>query len=479
MMCRPSRWWLGLAPLAALFLVALFVKGPQVEADVAAHARAALEGQGVIDPAVAAEGRDVRIAGLATGEPAKIREAVLAASGVRKVTDELKSPPLAKPYAVSAVRGPDGVRLSGAVPNPAARAALAQAAASLGKVKDETTYASGAPQGYAAMTGAALSALAPLSTGSVSLSDGALSVIGEAPSSAALETAQSAVKALPSGMTLAKFDVKPPTISPYSFTARRDGPRLNLSGYAPDAVIKGRLLDAARQMSPQVEDGLRLAGGAPLGFEAMARAALSALAPLPKGEAVLTGPNLSLTGEAGDRAGYDAARAILAALPSGMKLDKAEIAAPAQTSFAIPPAPVAPTPTMPSPQAPAKAADPVATACHGRILERLADETIEFATGSARIAPKSGKLIDRLAEVIKSCPDADLEVAGHTDNVGDPASNLALSRERAAAVVKALIEAGAPAPRLSSAGYGDAKPIAANDTAEGRARNRRIEFVLK
>ena len=73
----------------------------------------------------------------------------------------------------------------------------------------------------------------------------------------------------------------------------------------------------------------------------------------------------------------------------------------------------------------------------------------------------------------------DIDVAGHTESVGAAESNLELSRRRAEAVVAFLKDAGVDVGRISSVGYGETKPIAPNDTADGRARNRRIEFSVK
>ena len=73
-----------------------------------------------------------------------------------------------------------------------------------------------------------------------------------------------------------------------------------------------------------------------------------------------------------------------------------------------------------------------------------------------------------------------LEIAGYTDNTGDAALNLALSQKRAEAVREAFIKYGADPDMLVAKGYGDADPIASNDTPEGRLKNRRIEYhVLK
>ena len=71
-----------------------------------------------------------------------------------------------------------------------------------------------------------------------------------------------------------------------------------------------------------------------------------------------------------------------------------------------------------------------------------------------------------------------IEVAGHTDNTGDPAANLSLSQARAASVVKYLTDRGISEGRLKARGYGDTKPLAPNDTEENKAKNRRTEFTI-
>jgi OOP family OmpA-OmpF porin len=109
----------------------------------------------------------------------------------------------------------------------------------------------------------------------------------------------------------------------------------------------------------------------------------------------------------------------------------------------------------------------------------LAKGRVRFETGSATLSRESLALLDNLVDVAQRCRDADIEVAGHTDSAGSPDSNLDLSNRRAQAVVSYLAETGIDASRISSVGYGDSKPLAPNDTPEGRAQNRRIEFVVK
>ena len=91
----------------------------------------------------------------------------------------------------------------------------------------------------------------------------------------------------------------------------------------------------------------------------------------------------------------------------------------------------------------------------------------------------SDPILDEVAKVMKENPHIELiEVQGHTDNKGGAFYNRALSDKRAKAVKDALISRGVEAKRLRSKGYGQSKPIASNDTDEGRAENRRVQFDI-
>ena len=106
-------------------------------------------------------------------------------------------------------------------------------------------------------------------------------------------------------------------------------------------------------------------------------------------------------------------------------------------------------------------------------------ETIQFEFSSSRISADSHGVLDELADAIKAHAEIrKLRVEGHTDNSGDAPHNLRLSKKRAAAVVKYLVGKGVDASRLVAAGFGQTKPIAKNDTEEGRAQNRRVAFVI-
>ncbi len=103
---------------------------------------------------------------------------------------------------------------------------------------------------------------------------------------------------------------------------------------------------------------------------------------------------------------------------------------------------------------------------------------VNFGSGDAVIARSSYKVLDQAVEVLKESGGVRLEIAGHTDNQGQPELNRVISQERADAVRKYLVDRGIDAGRLTAVGYGPDKPIADNTSANGRAKNRRVEFTL-
>ncbi len=103
---------------------------------------------------------------------------------------------------------------------------------------------------------------------------------------------------------------------------------------------------------------------------------------------------------------------------------------------------------------------------------------IYFNSGSARIKPSSYPILDDIIKTLEEYPDITVEIQGHTDSVGSTENNLQLSYARANSVKGYLIRMGLSSKRLIARGYGEAMPIAPNTTREGRASNRRIEFVV-
>lgn len=103
-------------------------------------------------------------------------------------------------------------------------------------------------------------------------------------------------------------------------------------------------------------------------------------------------------------------------------------------------------------------------------------DRLEFETGSATLKPSSAEQLKNVAEILKAYPLVALKIGGYTDNVGNPASNLRLSQQRAESTMRELVALGVEAPRLEAEGYGEQHPIGDNATAEGRQMNRRIDL---
>jgi outer membrane protein OmpA-like peptidoglycan-associated protein len=123
-----------------------------------------------------------------------------------------------------------------------------------------------------------------------------------------------------------------------------------------------------------------------------------------------------------------------------------------------------PAPPAPAPGAPPPPPEP------GLVLDH-----VEFPTGKATLIGDSASRLDVVVEYMTHKKSVRIEISGHTDNVGDPKANKALSQKRADAVRDYLVSKGIDRARIESVGYGDSRPAAPNTTPEGRQKNRRIE----
>jgi outer membrane protein OmpA-like peptidoglycan-associated protein len=113
-------------------------------------------------------------------------------------------------------------------------------------------------------------------------------------------------------------------------------------------------------------------------------------------------------------------------------------------------------------------------------LNIVLKKPILFQTGAAAIAPESVAIVEEVADFLKNRADLTaIEIQGHTDNGGTPLTNQTLSQNRAQAVADALTRLGVDATRLTVKGFGDAKPIAPNTTEANRAKNNRVQLVIK
>jgi OmpA-OmpF porin, OOP family len=108
----------------------------------------------------------------------------------------------------------------------------------------------------------------------------------------------------------------------------------------------------------------------------------------------------------------------------------------------------------------------------------LSNRVVEFESGSATLTPAGNAILDEMFAAIKQIGSSKIQIIGHTDSSGSRQANIALSLARANSVRAYLVGKGIPAGTLSTVGAGPDRPLAANDTSEGRSKNRRIEFHL-
>jgi OOP family OmpA-OmpF porin len=456
-----SKWWPGVVPLVVFWAIAAWSNTMPLESDLAARAGAALKDTVLDKTRIAVNGRDVTFAADAFSEDGR-RSAVTsvdAVPGVRLVNDETRLVPEAKPFVWTAERDVVRVTLGGSAPLPASKGRLLEAArADLGGVEvvDQMNLSRGAPQRFDNAALLLLDQIAKLKDGKVTISDDKVSLAGMARDLGGREAIAAALKNLPEGFSVATNEIKAP---PYIFQAYKDpvAVTLTLTGDVPDNNVHAAIAAAAARkfFSEKVVDNLKASVGAPSGFAAAVVPALGALSRLSTGTLVVSDREVKLSGDAF----FDAAAAQIRSglpkeFPQGFQL-KADIS--------VKPA-VAPVD---------------ATVCQQLFSELLAKGKIRFESGRASIDPDSAGLLDRLTETALRCPTADIEIAGHTDADGEDAFNQALSEKRAQAVMDYLVKAGLPVGRFTATGYGSTQPVASNDTDEGKAQNRRIDFLVR
>jgi len=474
-MHQPRKWWIGLPILVALTYFAAANLTPRIEADLQSRMAARLAQGGMGKPQIVVAGRDATVLGAGSAGRTTVFEALRSEPGLRRLNgaaemaaianirdpQSAREPARVKPYVFSAVIGGGMITLSGQLPTEELRKRVVAWAAAFGAgaaVSDVTLVDAAAPKGdYAAAVGFALESLGRLSQGRVALADNKISIEGQGRENVRAETVEAEAKAhLPQGFELAKAEIASGPVSPYVFTVSREGAEATLTGYAPDEGTRKRIVDAARRrfFDATLNDRLAVAGGAPENFADAVEASLTSLARLAEGKFAMTGANVSLSGAARyESARADIETAFAAALPRNFKADARLLAR-----------------TVGSPLD--------AASCRAA-LAVLTQKPIAFESDDSRVAADSAPLLDALTATILRCQGVAIEVAAHTDNFGIEELNRDRSKRRARAVIDRLVKAGADPFRVWAMGYGGERPIAPNDSEENRARNRRIEFVVK
>jgi OOP family OmpA-OmpF porin len=371
------------------------------------------------------------------------------------------TPSVAEAYVLEVFRSVNGVELIGFMPSEEARSeVLAEAFALFGEqqTEDRLQIADGAPRmDWIGAAKFAIGQVAGLSGGSARISDLAYTLTGAAATSESYEALRTQLAGiLPASLVLNNALLTAPVASPYRYTAAVGPESVTLTGVIPSPELRDVFMAEAalRFVGVPIADETRVASGNPVGFELAVLAGLQAISRLEAGRFEL----VDLTVEIAGVAPYGGAivrieEQFAAAVPGGFARTTVLTVTPAQASVS-------------------------ADICQQLLVDDLGEGGIKFSEGSAAIAPESEGRLDRLVAILSRCPNAGVEIGGHTDSGGTTARNQALSQIRAEAVIVYLQQAGIAAEQLAAVGYGETDPIADNDTEEGRAQNRRIEFTI-
>ncbi len=409
-------------------------------------------------------------AGPATGE--STAESTAGAGGSSEPEAEpVESPaatPATAPVDVTATVADGAITLAGSTPSETERARLvdaARAAFGVDRAVDELSVpgADATPAGIAGIEtlSASMPAIATgLTTGRVVLHENELTITGEAADQAAADALSAVVGAEAAvRQTRVTPDLKgagPDASSEAAVTGVIEGGRISLTGVVPTAADRHALLAAAAAAfgdglyDEAVEvagEGKRRAGGAGLDGAIALLPDLSRR--LVSGEVTVAGRTVSVVGTTATNRGKTAIVTRLAA----QRVRGATVTSDLSLSPAL---------------------TAVDLERYLNVLVRR--RPIRFATGSAIVLPSNRRLLDVMARQIRRARGFRLRVAGHTDDRGDAAANLELSRARAAAVVEQLARRRIDRTVLVPVGYGETRPLVPNTTAAGRAQNRRVVF---
>lgn len=479
---------------------------------LAAVARAALEQLARLENGeVKLVDRKVRIEGQAPDK----ESADAAAKGLRtsaegfQVTDAISFPKPApapvSPYIIKIDYSGGSVTLRGYVPSEEARGQLLAAARKRfpnTDIRDELELASGEPALWFNCAEAGLSKLGDLDSGAFTITDNKLDLIGRTRNETVAANLPGELRTSANRSCEVTADVTydaPPEPNLTWRAAHDGGQTLVIEGDVLDARTRAALVQAATRYFPnaQIQDRMTIRNAASVKWPVAADLGLKLLAMLRNGEAVLSNQDLLIRGQAKDTAVQTGVRDQLSrGVPKGyagrdditvrsdaMIWAEQEAKRKAQEEAARAKAAKEAEERRKAEETAAQQAERVkrreeADSCRLMLREVATKGVIRFDWASANLDAASKPTLDKLAEVARACPKAKIEIEGHTDAEGTPERNKSLSERRAKAVYDYLAKAGVGADRLTAVGYGETRPIAPNDTAANRAKNRRIEFTV-
>lgn len=576
---QPRLWWWGLPILALVWFGINVMRMPALEADLAVRTQKIVAPSNVIANIA---GRDAFLRGLVPSEEvsSKVIEGTAATYGVRRVSNALVLPPVAKPFVFSIKRSGDTLALSGALPVESFDRIVktAQETFPTLKVTSTASLSRGEPANYSVAALGALKHVASLQEADLTLSDMSYSITGVAADVNAYENFEAALQQLPANFKIIREDVRIAKVSPYIWSLQKTSEGYVVSGYAPSTALRQAALEVAASNGRKVLDQQRIAQALPSGldFKAITTFAVNTLSKFEEGRVILTDKVLSVSGSVRDaQTDQEVTRTLSNTIPGGAIVGDVDIAVGRVSPYTLTATREGRYVTIEGYVPDAKAKSDIALIVRRRFLgEGLQDQTkiaagapanfmlgvssaldqlsrlargkielrdatikitgqalyerarddilskvaselpqnwkgsaeievrlpdtvipanecqtgladlmgrgrISFETGSANIYKDSFGLLDNLVFQLNRCPEAVVNIGGHTDTDGSEEFNIDLSRRRAQSVADYLTNASIDKKRIVVVGYGSAMPLVPNDSEENKARNRRIEFLLK
>lgn len=262
---------------------------------------------------------------------------------------------------------------------------------------------------------------------------------------------------------------------PYELIMDFDGSKVLLSGYLPTEEDRENLLNnLANGFGKQnITDTTEIADGAPSKLiEVLDRAVLPGLQELKYGSMTLRNEKLEINGELQHEQSEATLKTLLQSnLPESFTYELI-VETPKNHGTTNSEA----TAPLPKKLPAAKTED--LKSCQNELAGILRENKLEFISGKTRLTDASQKALLRISKLLLKCQPGKIKIIGYTDSRGSAKTNEQLSRKRAEMVAKQLIKLGVPEKPLVVKGLGESQPVASNKTAEGRAKNRRIEITL-
>ena len=377
--------------------------------------------------------------------------------------------PVISPFTTRFTLDSEGARFSAcAVDTPASEVKILAAASAAGfQGRSNCVEALGAPsRTWGDAAAMAIKGIAELGGGTVTLSDTDISLVALEGTSQAvfdrvvgeLENTLPDVFALTSELPQAPEagDTGPPE---FTATLSPEG-EVQLRGRVPDELVNMTASNyaAAKFGRGSVTMGTRVVDGLPAGWSVRVLAGIEALSELSNGAVIVQPDLIRITGKTGNQnASTEITSLLIDKLGQSANLDLS-------IDYVEQLDPIA---GLPSPEE-----------CVAQIGVVTEARKITFDPGSATITANSNPIVNDIAEILQRCPNLRIRIAGYTDSQGREEMNQQLSQQRAEAVLSALRSRRVPVSTFEAVGYGEADPIADNDTEDGREANRRIEFSL-